>query len=64
MTGIILINAALGAVALTAIVSLVAWAIKTQHRDLPAIASTGGTRRGGRAQGRVATRRELAHRLG
>jgi hypothetical protein len=64
MTSIILINAVLGAIVLTAIVSLVAWAIKTQHRDLSATASIGATRRSPRAHAPVATRRELAHRLG
>ena len=63
MTSIILINAVLGAVALTAIVSLVAWAIKTQQRDLLVTGATRGTRRSPRAHAPVGARRELAHRL-
>ncbi len=60
MTAMILINATLGVAVLTAIVSVVAWAIKTQDRDFVTVATSSRARRS------PARRRgfELAHQAG
>jgi len=60
MTSIILTNAVLGAAALTVILSLVAWAIKTQQRDAAAVGVAAGTRRQAPAPRRSTARRRLA----
>lgn len=60
MTTMILINATLGVAVLTAILTVVAWAIKTQRRDYVTVAAASRVRRS------PARRRgfELAHQAG
>jgi hypothetical protein len=64
VTTIILINAALGAVVLAAILALVGWAIKTQRRDHLAGTATAPRREQLSREGQATRRGALTPRLG
>ena len=53
MTTMILINATLGVAVLTAILTVVAWAIKTQNRDFVTVPASSRARRSPAARRRV-----------
>jgi hypothetical protein len=64
MTSMILINATLGAAVLAALLTVVAWAIKTQHRDALGVVAPVGARRPKSAAPQRVARRELATQVG